>query len=118
MNQTKRIKQLEDALRWYAGSLSPEDRLNDNGDKATAALSSPQKPDDQPAPFELSALHRVADDLALALNWAMEMRPSPCRCVEFATPPHVCLGHAALAAYLSLTQPTTTEQSLLEHHNL
>lgn len=29
-----------EALRWYSGRLRPEDRLNDNGDKATTALHS------------------------------------------------------------------------------
>jgi hypothetical protein len=32
-----------------------------------------------------------------ALQWAMQMEPSPCRCMDFATPPHVCKGHEALA---------------------
>lgn len=34
---------------------------------------------------------------AVALEWALAMVPSPCRCVSFSTPPHVCTGHRALA---------------------
>lgn len=37
--------------------------------------------------------------LAGALEWAMGMEPSPCRCLDVATPPHVCRGHRALEAY-------------------
>lgn len=29
----------EQALKWYAGHLRPEDRLDDNGDKALVALT-------------------------------------------------------------------------------
>ncbi len=32
-----------------------------------------------------------------ALAWALSMDPSPCRCMTFSTPPHVCKGHRALA---------------------
>lgn len=31
-----------------------------------------------------------------ALVWAMNMEPSPCRCLDFSTPPHVCIGHKAI----------------------
>lgn len=36
--KNERIQELEEGLKWYAGSRRPEDRLNDNGDKARAAL--------------------------------------------------------------------------------
>jgi hypothetical protein len=35
-------------------------------------------------------------DLVNALKWAMEKEPSPCRCLPFATPPHICVGHRAI----------------------
>ncbi len=35
-------------------------------------------------------------DLVEALKWAMDKEPSPCRCIPFATPPHVCVGHRAI----------------------
>lgn len=39
-----------------------------------------------------SALFVLVD----ALEWALAMEPSPCRCMGFATPPHVCRGHKAI----------------------
>ena len=33
-----------------------------------------------------------------ALQWCLEKEPSPCRCVGFASPPHVCVAHRALNA--------------------
>ena len=34
-----------------------------------------------------------------ALEWAMSaVNPSPCRCVSFVEPPHICIGHTALAS--------------------
>lgn len=35
-----RVAELEAVLRWYAGHLRPEDRINDNGERAIAALKS------------------------------------------------------------------------------
>ncbi len=37
--------------------------------------------------------------LVQALEWAMDKEPSPCRCMDFATPPHVCRAHKALAEW-------------------
>ncbi len=37
------------------------------------------------------------DEAREALKWALDMTPSPCRCMTFSTPPHVCKGHRALA---------------------
>lgn len=34
-----------------------------------------------------------------ALEWAMEKEPSPCRCLDFADPPHVCMAHKAIAKW-------------------
>lgn len=48
---------------------------------------------------ERDEIREVGGELANALEWAMEMDPSPCRCMTFATPPHVCLGHRALAQW-------------------
>ncbi len=49
-------------------------------------------------------MKRCADGLAAriktleeALQWAMGMQPSPCRCLDFSSPPHVCIGHKALS---------------------
>lgn len=44
-----------------------------------------------------AALERRNAELAEALDWCLAKEPSPCRCVSFATPPHVCIAHAALA---------------------
>jgi hypothetical protein len=47
---------------------------------------------------QLVELMGQREDMASgALKWAMAMEPSPCRCMDFATPPHVCRGHEALA---------------------
>jgi len=32
-----------------------------------------------------------------ALTWALAKEPSPCRCIRFSTPTHVCVAHKALA---------------------
>ena len=41
---------------------------------------------------------KTVPKLVEALEWAMEKtNPSPCRCMPFARPPHVCLAHRALA---------------------
>lgn len=40
----------------------------------------------------------LIDQLVRALEWALAKEPSPCRCFDFATPPHVCVAHMALAA--------------------
>jgi len=37
-----------------------------------------------------------------ALNWCLGMDPSPCRCMDFATPPHVCFAHRALEGATAL----------------
>lgn len=36
-------------------------------------------------------------ELREALKWTLSKEPSPCRCLDFATPPHVCIAHKALA---------------------
>ena len=44
--------------------------------------------------------HSGLREMAEALEWAMgKTNPSPCRCMPFATPPHVCKGHIALARH-------------------
>lgn len=48
---------------------------------------------------ELATSHAVAEQLAEALEWALDKEPSPCRCVSFSIPPHVCTGHRALTTY-------------------
>lgn len=35
----QREKDFREALEWYAGPLSVENRLNDNGERATAAIN-------------------------------------------------------------------------------
>ena len=50
-------------------------------------------------------VRRIQDDatheLIAALQWAMAKEPSPCRCMDFTTPPHVCVAHKALAAAMA-----------------
>ena len=45
---------------------------------------------------ELNLVTEERDMLLSALIWAMDKEPSPCRCIDSATPPHVCVGHRAL----------------------
>lgn len=47
----------------------------------------------------------VADRLMEALKWALGKEPSPCRCMDFAAPPHVCTAHRAIEAYNAATKP-------------
>ena len=46
---------------------------------------------------ELNAANERIKRLEWALEWTLGMKPSPCRCMSFATPPHVCIAHKALA---------------------
>lgn len=48
---------------------------------------------------ERDDLRNYADSLFIALQWAMDKEPSPCRCMDFATPPHMCRGHKMLELY-------------------
>lgn len=52
-------------------------------------------------------VRRIQDDataeLVAALEWALDKEPSPCRCISFATPPHVCAAHRAIAAANRIT---------------
>lgn len=32
-----------------------------------------------------------------AVEWCLGMSPLPCRCLDFATPPHVCVAHKSIA---------------------
>lgn len=50
-----------------------------------------------------------------ALEWAMSKEPSPCRCLPCATPAHVCIGHAALAA-TPCTSDKTDPSEVQEWH--
>ena len=45
-----------------------------------------------------AALFAAAPDLLEALKWALsKTNPSPCRCLKFANPPHICVAHKAIA---------------------
>lgn len=43
-------------------------------------------------------------ELATALKWCLHKEPSPCRCVDFATPPHICTAHRAIKKIEALLQ--------------
>lgn len=49
------------------------------------------------AEFTERDLKAEIERLRGALQWAMDKDPSPCRCIDFATPPHVCPAHKALS---------------------
>jgi hypothetical protein len=52
----------------------------------------------QSTAYELVKAHNMLPKLVDALEWAMEKTsPSPCRCLPFAKPPHVCVAHRVLA---------------------
>ncbi len=46
---------------------------------------------------EIVRLREGANELCDALQWCLECSPSPCRCIPFSTPPHVCVRHRILA---------------------
>ena len=54
----------------------------------------------QPLMVPAHLCNAAIEELAVALKWAMEKEPSPCRCLDFATPPHVCVAHKALSKVL------------------
>lgn len=49
--------------------------------------------------------NRLLGEATEALIWAMGMEPSPCRCLDCATPPHVCKGHKTLDAITNHLKP-------------
>ena len=55
----------------------------------------------------------ATNELIAALEWTLAKEPSPCRCMEFATPLHVCVAHKALAAAMANAEVTEGQDSRL-----
>jgi hypothetical protein len=112
-----RIRQLESELELHSFSLSPamvqarNDQLNEEVAKLTKERDewmqvdqlTVQKLSDTAfqagqAEGQLVGANTRIKRLEEAVEWTLGMNPSPCRCISFATPPHVCIAHRALGS--------------------
>ncbi len=90
----EREKSLRSALAKRGAMRAALNELRPFSRKAAAIVDKALGSTEPSPSVPLSVVRQVAE----ALTWCLEKEPSPCRCMDFSTPPHVCTAHLALAS--------------------
>lgn len=62
-------------------------------------------------------MNELVSQLVDALMWSLDKDPSPCRCIDDSTPPHICKGCKAIAAGLQYLEESVEKFKENNQHN-